>query len=104
MLPPAADAGPQDELLEFFFDPCLLVLLPFPVEPCWDDENGSDAPPVTLVLAPIVVVLPAANDEGVKEPAIEALGVMLGPPPEVVEGDAWDPGEDESMLACMAET
>ena len=104
--PPAAEACPELAAFdEFFFEPCLLVLLLLPVEPCCDDENGSeDAPPVALVLALIVVVLPAARDDGVNDPAIEAFGVMLGPPPEVVEGEAWDPGEDESILACIAET
>ena len=99
-LPVAADACPPATFEEFFFEPCLLVLLLFAVEPCWE-EKGSDAPPVALVLALIVVVLPAAKDEGVNDPAIEALGVMLGPPPEVVEGDACDPGDDESILACI---
>ena len=61
----------------------------FPVEPCCEDENGSEeAPPVALVPAQVVVVLPAAKDDGVKDPAIDALGVMLGPPPEAVEGEA----------------
>ena len=66
----------------------MFALLLLPVEPCCDDENGSDCPPVIFVLAPIVFVLPAAKDEGVRDPAIEAFGVMLGPPPDVVEGEA----------------
>jgi len=63
-----------------------------------------DPPLVPLLPALTVVTLPAAKDDGVNEPAIEAFGVILGPPPEVVEGDACDPGDDESILACMAET
>mgnify|MGYP006863841623 CR=1 FL=1 len=40
-----------------------------------------------FALDPVIVAPPAASDDGVKEPAIDAFGVMLGPP-EVVEGDA----------------
>ena len=63
-----------------------------------------DPPQVPLLPALTVVTLPAAKDDGVNEPAMEAFGVILGPPPEVAEGDAWDPGDEESILACIAET
>lgn len=67
--------------------------------------KGSPDPPLVPLLPLLTVVtLPAAKDDGVNEPAIEAFGVILGPPPEFVEGDAWEPGDDESILACMAET
>jgi hypothetical protein len=67
-------------------------------------KGSTDPPLVPLLPLLTVVTLPAAKDDGVNEPAMEAFGVILGPPPEFVEGDAWEPGDDESILACMAET
>ena len=68
-------------------------------------DKGSDRPPLVALVAALTEAAPTvANDDGVMDPAMDAFGVILGPPPEVVDGDAWEPGEDESMLACIAET
>ena len=96
-------------LLEVFFEVCLLVLL-LPVVLGWrpkDEEPDTDSarPPLVAFVTALVEVAPtAANDDGVMDPAMDAFGVILGPPPEVVDGDAWEPGEDDNMLACIAET
>ena len=107
-VPPTNGTEPLVVLAEFFFEDCLFVVPLFVL--FWGreveelDKASADPPPVVFVPVLAVVVPAAARDDGVNEPAMEAFGVMLGPPPEVVDGDAWDPGDDESILAWMAET
>ena len=85
---------PPGKLPPPFFEACLPAAVLFPVTEVGGPNDGAveacDTPPVAGGAGAVLVNVDpaAARDDGVIDPAKDAFGVMLGPPPEVVDGEA----------------